>query len=123
MQFDSAVRVVSVENLKAMCDQVSSVSHKYWVEPPTKAGQFVRLTYSNPDEHAHWHRMTAWLPRFFHGKAELVVLMVVNVVHDNWEGEGWQAFETVLSYPALYRDRQGVWKINGSLPLSEVPHV
>lgn len=109
-QFDSKVRVVSVENLKAMCERVSGVCHRYRVETVSRSR--VKVSYSNPNEYGTEHPMIAVFPCYPSGSREddkenpCVVLEYLNVLGDNWDGEGWQAFEVLRDCPVIWRDPQ-----------------
>lgn len=106
-QSDSKVRVVHLSNLKAMCARVSWVCHRYWVKKVSRSR--VHVCYSNPDEYGSEHVMTAVFPCYPNGFADNednpnIVLDILRVFNDNWHGEGWQAFDTLLDCPTLWRD-------------------
>lgn len=110
IQFDYSKRVVSLSNLEAMCDHVSSgMCHNYTISKVTKNRVYVN--YSNPDEYGHDEPMTVVFPCFPGGWDSVsVVLDILDVKHDNWNGEGWQAFRPLLDCPVLWRDPQsGKW--------------
>lgn len=111
-QFDYSKRVVSLENLSAMCDRNSGTCHRFEVVKVTPSR--VHVAYSNPDEYGNESPMTAVLPCYpsaFDGNDNpAIVLEIVNVVGDNWDGEGWQAFSPIFDCPELYRDpATGEW--------------
>lgn len=105
-QFDHKERVVSLENLTAMCEQVSSVCHRYWIE--SVSSNRVKVGYSNPDEWGSNHPMIAIFPAypsaFDKNDNPCVVLDILDVKYDNWDGEGWQAFQSLLDCPVLWRN-------------------
>ena len=112
-QQDYKVRVVALENLRAMCERASGMSHRYYVESFSRSA--VRLTYSNPNEYGTERPMTmilrAW-PSDFAGDKEnpRVILEPGRVIHDTEDGEGWQSFSPVLDGPELWREGlSGVW--------------
>lgn len=104
-QFDHSVRIVSLDNLEAMCKRVSGVCHRYRVVKASRSR--VTVEYSNPDEYGAEHPMLAVFPCYpstFEGSDNpAVVLEIMNVLHDNWDGEGWQAFDVLLSCEKLTR--------------------
>jgi hypothetical protein len=105
-QSDHKVRVVSIENLRAMCERVSGVCHRYWVESVGRSR--VKVGYSNPNEYGTESPMFAVFPSYPSGFAgdqdnPCVVLEFLNVLHDNWDGEGWQAFDALRDCPKLWR--------------------
>ena len=90
-KINSQYRVVDIETLKDACKAVSGTCHRFWVERETKNRVYV--AYSNPDEYARetpmdWNTM-------FGKKTAHIVLDFADVQHDNWDGEGWQAFEPI----------------------------
>lgn len=115
-QYDSKVRVVAVENLRAMCARVSGcMCHKFWIESVSRSR--VTVGYSNEDEWATPHPMFAVFPCYpgFDGKdAENpnVILEFLRVTNDNWDGEGWQAFDILRDCPPLWRNPNngGKWQ-------------
>ena len=72
--------------------------HKYQVVKQSK--NRVYLEYNNPDEWAADHPMTAVLPCYIELDKDNpnVVLEILDVKKDNWNGEGWQSFLPVLDY-------------------------
>ena len=109
-QQDHTVRVVALENLSAMCERVSGVCHNYHVSKVSRSR--VHIEYSNPDEWANDHPMTAVFPCYPSGwpgdeSNPRVVLDILRVIADSWDGEGWQAFDTLRNCPTLWRDPDG----------------
>lgn len=106
-QFDRLERVVSVENLKAMCAHVSGTCRTYKVTSVSRSR--VHVTYSNPDEYGQDHPMTAVYPCYPSNAPAnpddadnpCVVLDILRVLNDNWDGEGWQAFDLLHCCPSL----------------------
>lgn len=119
-QQDSKVRMVALENLKAMCKRVSGVCHRYSVTKVSRSR--VHVEYSNPDEYGHEHPMTAVFPCYpsgFGDDAEnpRVILEYLRIMNDNWDGEGWQAFEILRDCPVLWRNPEGnVWAPESNSP-------
>ena len=105
-QLDHKVRTVSLETLEAMCQHVSgSMCHKFAVESVSRSR--VHVSYSNEDEWASAHPMTAVYPCFPDGRDKdnpTVVLDLLRVIADNCDGEGWQSFEVLRDCPTLWRD-------------------
>ena len=104
-QFDSQIRVVSLENLKAMCERVSGVCHRYAVSKigPTR----VRVAYSNPDEYANESPIEAEFPCYpsdFDGQDNpSVVLHMVRLIVARGDTKAWQSFQPLLDCPQLWR--------------------
>lgn len=122
-QFDNQTRIVALSNLEAMCQRVSGMCHRYEVTKVSRSR--VHVTYSNPNEYGSEYPMTAIFPSYPSGNDTLnhqaspcVVLDIMRVVNDSWDGEGWQAFEVLLNCPTLYRCNETEWKtveeINGN---------
>jgi len=111
-QMDTKVRVVTLDNLEAMCAHVSGgMCHKYQVAKATATR--VQVEYSNEDEYANSHPMYAEFPCYKGVEADNpnVVLEYVRIIHDNADGEGWQNFEQLRDCPSLWRDPvTGEWK-------------
>jgi len=102
-QQDSTTRVVALVNLEAMCEEASGFSHRYQVTKVSRSR--VHVEYSNPDEYGHEAPMTAVFPCYpssWQGDEEnpRVVLDILRVLNDSWEGEGWQAFQAMLDMTA-----------------------
>lgn len=99
--------MVALENLRAMCQQVSTTCHRYHVSKVTRSR--VHVEYSNPDEYGHERPMTAVFPSYpsrWPGDEEnpRVLLEIMRVLNDSWHGEGWQAFDVLLDCPELWRN-------------------
>ena len=113
-QQDTRVRMVALVNLEAMCKRVSGMCLRYWVSKVT--ANRVYVTYSNPDDYGTEFPMVAVFPCYKSGWPEdkdnpRVVLEFLGVQHDNWHGEGWQAFQVLLDCPALFLGAEGgTWK-------------
>lgn len=123
-QQDTQVRVVSLENLKAMCERASGTCHRYWIEDYSKTR--VKVGYSNPSEYGSENPMFAVFPAYPSVWAEdeenpRVVLDMLKIVHDSWGSEGWQAFDPLLLLPVLYRDpTTGVWETKEEVETREL---
>lgn len=108
-QFDSQFRVVSVDNLQAMCDEVSSSCHKYHVSEVSN--RFVTVEYSNPDEYGNRNPMRVMFPHIPIYGAKGVMLSIHRVINDDMDGEGWQHFQILLDCPVLWRNpTTGDWQ-------------
>jgi len=104
-QSDSKVRVVALSNLEAMCEYVSGTCHTYEISKVSRSR--IHVTYSNPNEYGYSNPMTAVFPCYPNGFEQynpMVVLEYLNIIHDSWHGEGWQAFETLRDCPQLWRN-------------------
>jgi hypothetical protein len=104
-QFDWTKRVVSLENLQAMCDRISGISHTFEVSNVSRSR--VHVTYSNPDEYGRPDPVTAVFPCYPCADQPCIVLDALRYV--NSPGEEWQAFEQLYACPTLWRvNVQGV---------------
>lgn len=111
-QFDAKERVVSLENLNAMCERISGFCHRFEVVKVSRSR--VHIAYSNPDEYGNESPMTAVFPCYpstFDGHDNpAVVLDYLRIINDDHDGEGWQCFEELRSCPILWRDPEtGAW--------------
>lgn len=107
LQMDVKMRVVFLSNFQAMCQHLSLIAHKFSITKISRSRVYVE--YSNPDEYGVSHPMTAVFPCFpFLGPEyknnPAVILNIMRVINDNWDGEGWQAFEQLMYCPTLYRN-------------------
>lgn len=101
-QFDWKRRVVSLENLNAMCDHISGMAHRYWVESVSRSR--VRVGYSDPDEWGNERPIYAVFPCYPTGDQPAVVLDIMRVLNNAPYHEGWQCFQPLLDCPTLWRD-------------------
>ena len=107
INYDDQNRVVSLPNLRAMCNRVSGCyCHQFEVSKITDTS--VTVAYSNEDEYAHEHPMYARFPAFvdtIFGERTLYIVIghLLSVTHDNWDGEGWQAFQPLMDCPKLFK--------------------
>lgn len=108
-QSDTRERVVSLDNLKAMCERLSGVCHVYSVTVVSRSR--VHVEYTNPDEYGSDYPMTAVFPCFPGEEPDnpRVLLSILRVLRDSWDGEGWQAFDPLVNCPTLWRDPDGRW--------------
>jgi hypothetical protein len=105
-QSDSKIRVVSLSNLEAMCQQVSGHCHTYRVSKVSRSR--VHVEYSNPSEYGSPRPIYAIFPCY----GENVVLDYLNVLEGNdksLDGEGWQSFEVLRDAPVMFRSPEGKW--------------
>ena len=92
-RYDSQERVVSLSNLKAMCDYHSAVAHRYWIEKVTRSRVWVG--YSNPDEYGTDRPIFAIFPSFpnqnepDNPSVVLTFLRVLEGEDPTLAGEGW----------------------------------
>ncbi len=104
-QFDSKIRVVALENLKAMCERVSGTCHRFTVVKAT--ANRVSVQYSNPDEWANEHPITVQFPAYpsdFDGTENpSVILHIVHLTGARGDSEAWQSFEPLMDCPVLWR--------------------
>ena len=114
IQADYKVRVVTLDNLRAMCEYVSGLHcHKYEVAKVTPSR--VCVSYSNEDEWTYEHPMRAVYPLYpgtFPGSEKdnpMVVLEMLRVAGCN--GYGWEKFILLQDCPQLWRDpTDGQWR-------------
>jgi len=91
------VSVITLCQLEIICDELSSTCHKY--RTVNVSPNRVRVEYSNPDEYGNSHPMVAVFPAYRNGwNITNVVLEIIDVLHDNWNGEGHQAFQGILDF-------------------------
>ena len=91
------VSVITLGQLEVICKEISGVCHRYSVKKATP--NRVLVEYSNPDEYGNEHPMVAVFPAYknsFDKQNPNVVMEIIDVFHDNWFGEGHQAFQIVL---------------------------
>ena len=77
-QFDHNVRVVSIDNLRAMCANQSGVCHTFTVDEPGR--HTVKVWYSNPDEYGTSHQVAAVYPTYPAFGTIAVVMHPVNFI-------------------------------------------
>jgi len=109
-QFDWSKRVVSLENLRQMCKELSGHCHRFSVTKMTSTNR-VYVSYSNPDEYGNEDPIIAafpWYPNDFDDKNPAVVLDMIGIVNDP-SGYGYQAFDALIDGPKLWRDLDGGW--------------
>jgi hypothetical protein len=132
IQYDTNVRVVALANLEAMCKRVSGMCHRFEVSKVTPNRVYV--TYSNPNEYGTESPMTAVLPCYPSGFSSpgvqsihqslrtepFVILEILRVIGDTWNGEGWQAFGSLLECPQLWRDpNNGEWMTKAEIEAAQ----
>lgn len=106
IQADDEIRVVALSNLRAMCEYVSGVCHRWHVSRITKSRVYV--TYTNPDEYGTEHPVTAAFPCYPSGFAKgddglLIVLDVVKVTSGRDEYDPVQFFWPIIDGPKMFR--------------------
>lgn len=102
-QQDNPVRMLALDNLRAMCEHVSGTCHRYWIEKVSRSR--VHVGYSNPDEWANENPMYIVLPSFPSLWPEdkdnpRVLVEPMRVINDTWDGEGHQAFDPLWDHYA-----------------------
>ncbi len=110
LQGDTNERVVYLDNLEAMCKQVSGMAHRFWVEKVTRARVYV--AYSNPDEYGNENAFLAVFPLIPANAGDenrdnpRVVLTIMDTKYEpsNHHGEGWQCFQLLMDCPVLWRN-------------------
>ena len=92
---DSKYRVVTLNVLHNMCEDVSGTCHRFKIV--SESANRIGIAYSNPNEYGIESPMTAYFPCYAQGRmGKIVVLDLVRLTGDNWDGEGWQAFTPLL---------------------------
>lgn len=115
-QFDYTKRIVSLENLKAMCARISSTCHTFRVCDVTK--NRVRVIYSNPDEYGSPEPIIVLFPAYeaqFGSTAEKTLCVVLDAVRyfgcTGKNEEAWQAFDQLYDCEKLWRKPgDGTWQ-------------
>lgn len=107
-QFDHSVRVVSLDNLRAMCERVSGMAHRFDVVKVSRSR--VHVEYSNPDEYGRARPVTAIYPCYpssFDSTNDnpAIVLDMLRCFDPEkiWDGDAWQCFELLHECPTLWR--------------------
>ena len=110
-QFDMQKRIVSLENLKAMCEHISGMAHKYEVSKVSRSR--VHVTYSNPDEYGNPRPIVAVFAAIPSAEVENpgIVLDLLRCIGDQ-DGYDYQAFDQLLYCPTLYRFIGPGWQPN-----------
>ncbi len=112
-QQDNPVRMLALDNLRAMCEEASGTCHRYWIEKVSRSR--VHVGYSNPDEWANENPMYLVLPSFPSPWPEdkgnpRVLVEPMRVINDTWDGEGHQAFDPLWDLYAT-RGTGDDWKV------------
>jgi hypothetical protein len=107
-QQDSRLRVVALDNLRAMCEHASGRAHTFQVSKVTRSR--VHVTYSNPDEYGNAQPVTAVFPCYPSGWPDdaednpRVVLDAVRVIGDDSQGAAYPAIDAdIICGPTLWR--------------------
>ena len=104
-QQDSKVRLVALENLKAMCAHVSGWAHTYQVTKITRSR--VHVEYSNPDEYGNARPMTAVFPAYPSNWPQDGAdnpRVVLDPIRMYGHSPDWQDFYLLESCPSVWRD-------------------
>lgn len=107
-QFDHPVRIVSLENLKALCDRASGHSHTYRVIKVSRSR--VHVEYSNPDEYGNPRPIVAVFPCYpstFDGAENPAIVLgdCTRIIGGSEEYDPIQSFDPIISGPVLYRSQ------------------
>ncbi len=114
-QFDHSVRIVSLENLRAMAARISGTCHRFTVADrlpcPDSHVRTVRVYYSNPDEFGNECQTCAHYPAYAQHDGIAVVLDAMRYTGGRRDDESWQAFHELTDCPELWRDpTSGTWQ-------------
>lgn len=113
-QEDNIVRMLALDNLRAMCEAASGMCHRYWIEKVSRSR--VHVGYSNPDEYGNENPMYVVLPSFpspwpdDNRDNPRVLVETMRVINDTRDGEGWQAFQLLWDQYAT-RGTGDDWKV------------
>jgi hypothetical protein len=110
IQSDHPERVVSLENLKAMCDRASDYARDvFYIDRVTRHRVYVSVT--QPDGMSG--SVTAVFPAYpspWDGaRNPYVVLDIVRITGADPDDDLYQYFLPLLECPRLFRDADGVW--------------
>jgi hypothetical protein len=102
-QYDTKVRAVALENLKAMCAHISGTCHRYRVVKVTRSR--VHVEYANPDEYGREDPIVAVYPCLpgFAPDNPIVIFTIVRVINDQDE-DRWQDFSVLEECPTVFHD-------------------
>lgn len=129
-QGDHKVRVVTLANLLAMCENASGIVHTYEVVGAPSAYR-VSVVYSNPDEYGNEVHVLFRLPVYpndFEPRNPFVVMVVASAVggRNTFDREAaWQTFDAaVLSGPELFRTapRSNDWRTREEIDAERAEH-
>ncbi len=119
-QYDWTKRVVSLENLRAMCARISGTCHRFTVDgmSPNR----VVVAYSNPDEYGNERPTLAHYPAYGDKENPSVVLDAVRFTGGRPDDESWQSFMQLTDCPVLWRDPvTGNWASEYEIGKAEFP--
>lgn len=116
-QQDHVVRVLALDNLRAMCKHASGMSHTFWIDKVSRSR--IHVGYSNPSEYGTPSPVYAVLPCYpspWPGDSDRsnpnprVILDIARILHAGNDSEAWQLFEPLWT---LYASHDGTrqWKI------------
>ena len=115
LQSDTSVRVVTVQNLTALCSRASGMCHRF--EVVSTSDHRVVVEYSNPDEWGWTHPIRATFPAYIDsgfGRSTFYVVLgaMLKCTHGGHDGEEWQCFHPITDGPELWRDNSDsdVWR-------------
>ena len=100
-QFDHKLRIVSIPNLKAMCEHLSGTCHRFFLD--SVKGKYARVMYNNPDEYGHKSPIVALFQVIEHCGTIGAILTIDKVVNCPNDCEDWRAFEQLLECPTVWR--------------------
>jgi hypothetical protein len=122
-QFDHKIRAVSLENLRAMCERTSGTCHVYSVDKVT--ANRVYVSYSNPDEYANDHPITAVLPSFpMYGPENPAVVLDALRFTGGTDSEDWQGFTPLFDCEPLWRNPDnGEWESEYEIRVRQNPEI
>lgn len=117
-QFDNKVRVVSLENLKAICERYSGTCNGYHVDKVTTNRVYISTNTSASETESFGHTVTAVFPAWpsgFDGKENpsvaLEIMRVIGETDDDYDAS--QEFWALLDCEPLYRslkDDKELWQ-------------
>ena len=112
--YDTKTRVVSVDQLIAMCDHASGVAHKFYVV--MEHSNKIWIGYNNPDDQLNDDPVSVAFPIYRLGvksltgqRVRVVVLDIVDARNDPRQ-EAFDMFAPLIECPRLWYGFDGVWK-------------
>jgi hypothetical protein len=115
IQSDHPERVVSLENLKAMCDRLSRIDGNiFWIDRTTRNRVYVSVTIPDDAGYSCGRTVTASFPCYpspWDGQNNPYVVLdpvrIIGVEPDDYDPS--QYFWPLFECPRLFRDANGAW--------------
>lgn len=124
-QQDTRIRMVALDNLRAMCAHATGMSHSYQVSKVSRSR--VHVTYSNPDGYGNSRPVTAVFPCYpspWPDDADnpRVLLDPLRVLGDDANGSVYQIIDAmIVGCPTLWRKGPGhPWQTHNAIVRGQV---